>query len=62
MPDYGALSNRKLDEQQAGARIAVEGHKKSPGDFVLWKLSSAEEPGWDSPGAGAVRAGTSNAR
>jgi cysteinyl-tRNA synthetase len=49
MANYGALSKRNLDEQQAGARIAVEGHKKSPGDFVLWKLSSAEEPGWDSP-------------
>ncbi|ALN73690.1 cysteine--tRNA ligase [Aureimonas sp. AU20] len=49
MPSYGALSHRKLDEQQAGARIAVEAHKRSPGDFVLWKLSSAEEPGWDSP-------------
>ncbi|MEO5325479.1 cysteine--tRNA ligase [Mesorhizobium sp. CC13] len=49
MPDYGQLSKRNLDEQQAGARIEVEAHKKSPGDFVLWKLSSAEEPGWDSP-------------
>lgn len=47
--EYGDLSKRNLDEQQAGARIAVEGHKKSPGDFVLWKLSSPEEPGWDSP-------------
>jgi cysteinyl-tRNA synthetase len=49
MPDYGKLSGRKLEEQQAGARVAVEAHKKNPGDFVLWKLSSAEEPGWDSP-------------
>ena len=49
MKDYGALSNRKLEEQQAGARVAVEAHKKNPGDFVLWKLSSAEEPGWESP-------------
>ncbi len=49
MPDYGELSNRKLDEQQAGARVEVEAHKKHPGDFVLWKLSSPEEPGWDSP-------------
>ncbi|MBD1546613.1 cysteine--tRNA ligase [Roseibium aggregatum] len=49
MPAYGALSKRNLDEQKAGARIAVEGHKKNPGDFVLWKQSSAEEPGWDSP-------------
>ncbi|MEP4766770.1 MAG: cysteine--tRNA ligase [Roseibium sp.] len=49
MPDYGGLSKRKLDEQIAGARIAVESHKKNPGDFVLWKMSSPEEPGWDSP-------------
>ena len=49
MPDYGELSKRNLDEQQAGARIAVDAHKKNPGDFVLWKLSSPEEPGWDSP-------------
>jgi cysteinyl-tRNA synthetase len=49
MPDYGALSGRRLDEQLAGARIAVDAHKKNPADFVLWKLSSADEPGWDSP-------------
>jgi len=49
MPDYGKLSGRKLDEQQAGARIAVDAHKKNPADFVLWKQSSADEPGWDSP-------------
>jgi cysteinyl-tRNA synthetase len=49
MPDYGALSGRKLDEQLAGARIAVDAHKKNPADFVLWKLSSDDEPGWDSP-------------
>ncbi|MGX5849914.1 cysteine--tRNA ligase [Mesorhizobium sp. PL10] len=49
MPDYGELSKRNLDEQQAGARVAVDAHKKNPGDFVLWKLSSPEEPGWDSP-------------
>ena len=49
MPDYGALSGRHLDEQQAGARVAVDAHKKHPNDFVLWKQSSADEPGWDSP-------------
>jgi cysteinyl-tRNA synthetase len=49
MPDYGQLSKRPLDEQQAGARVAVDAHKKNPGDFVLWKLSSPEEPGWNSP-------------
>ncbi len=49
MGDYGQLSKRPLDEQQAGARVAVEVHKKSPGDFVLWKLSGHNEPGWESP-------------
>ncbi|NEJ70693.1 cysteine--tRNA ligase [Rhizobium phaseoli] len=49
MVDYGQLSKRPLDEQQAGARIAVDAHKKNPGDFVLWKLSSHNEPGWESP-------------
>jgi cysteinyl-tRNA synthetase len=49
MPDYGALSKRNLDEQQEGARVAVDAHKKHPGDFVLWKLSSENEPGWESP-------------
>jgi len=49
MSDYGRLSGRKLEDQQAGARIAVDAHKKNPADFVLWKQSSAEEPGWDSP-------------
>jgi cysteinyl-tRNA synthetase len=49
MPDYGALSGRNLDEQQAGARVAIDEHKKHPNDFVLWKLSSPDEPGWDSP-------------
>ena len=49
MADYGALSGRRLDEQQAGARVAVEPHKKHPTDFVLWKQSSEQEPGWESP-------------
>jgi cysteinyl-tRNA synthetase len=49
MPDYGALSGRRLDEQLAGARVAVDAHKKNPADFVLWKQSSENEPGWDSP-------------
>ncbi|QWW68955.1 cysteine--tRNA ligase [Rhizobium sp. WYJ-E13] len=49
MADYGQLSKRNLDEQQAGARVAVDAHKKNPGDFVLWKLSDDNEPGWESP-------------
>ena len=47
MEHYGELSKRKLEDQQAGARIAVEAHKKSPADFVLWKESAADQPGWD---------------
>jgi cysteinyl-tRNA synthetase len=49
MPDYGQLSGRNLEDQLAGARVAVESHKRNPADFVLWKQSSAEEPGWQSP-------------
>lgn len=49
MADYGHLSKRPLDEQQAGARVEVDAQKKNPADFVLWKQSSPEEPGWDSP-------------
>ena len=47
MPAYGALSNRKLDEQIEGARVAVEAHKRHAADFVLWKESSPSEPGWE---------------
>jgi cysteinyl-tRNA synthetase len=49
MQDYGQLSGRNLLDNLAGARIAVEAHKKNPADFVLWKQSSDAEPGWDSP-------------
>jgi cysteinyl-tRNA synthetase len=49
MPDYGRLSGRNLEDNIAGARVAVDSHKENPADFVLWKASSADEPGWDSP-------------
>jgi cysteinyl-tRNA synthetase len=49
MPDYGQLSGRNLDDNIAGARVAVESHKENPADFVLWKASSENEPGWESP-------------
>jgi cysteinyl-tRNA synthetase len=49
MFDYGALSRRKLDEQRPGARVAVDAHKRNPLDFVLWKQSTDDEPGWESP-------------
>ncbi len=46
---YGALSGRSTDELLAGARVEVAPYKRDPGDFVLWKPSSPELPGWDSP-------------
>ncbi len=47
MDDYGQLSKRNLDDQQAGARIEVKDHKRNPADFVLWKESETNEPGWE---------------
>jgi cysteinyl-tRNA synthetase len=47
--DYGKLSKRSLDEMIAGARVEVAPYKKNPMDFVLWKPSTPELPGWDSP-------------
>jgi cysteinyl-tRNA synthetase len=49
MKDYGRLSGRSLDEMIAGARVEVAPYKKSPMDFVLWKPSPADLPGWESP-------------
>src|SRR5690606_30436629 len=49
MPDYGKLANRTLDEMEAGARVDVAPYKRDPMDFVLWKPSVPELPGWDSP-------------
>lgn len=48
-PAYGKLSGRNRDEQIAGARVEVSPFKKDPADFVLWKPSTAEQVGWDSP-------------
>jgi cysteinyl-tRNA synthetase len=48
-PEYGRLSKRPMDEMIAGARVEVAPYKKSPADFVLWKPSTPEQPGWDSP-------------
>jgi len=50
-PGYGQLSRRNRDEMIAGARVEVAPYKRDPADFVLWKPSSAEQPGWDSPWA-----------
>jgi cysteinyl-tRNA synthetase len=48
MPDYGKLSKRSLDEMIAGARVEVAPYKHDPMDFVLWKPSPPDEPGWES--------------
>ncbi|HHZ29480.1 TPA: cysteine--tRNA ligase [Xanthomonas vasicola pv. zeae] len=47
--DYGKLSRRDPDEMLAGARVDVAPYKRDPGDFVLWKPSSDDLPGWESP-------------
>ncbi|MHB1101324.1 MAG: cysteine--tRNA ligase [Devosia sp.] len=47
--EYGKLSRRSLDDMLAGARVEVAPYKRDPMDFVLWKPSSPEEPGWESP-------------
>jgi cysteinyl-tRNA synthetase len=48
-PDYGKFSHRSRDEMVAGARVEVAPYKKDPADFVLWKPSPPDLPGWDSP-------------
>ena len=47
--EYGALSGRSVDDMIAGARVEVAPYKEDPMDFVLWKPSDAQTPGWDSP-------------
>src|SRR5690242_2939035 len=47
--EYGQLSKRDRRELIAGARVEVAPYKKDPGDFVLWKPSTPDQPGWDSP-------------
>ncbi len=49
MEGYGKLSNRSLEDMLEGARVEVAPYKRYAGDFVLWKPSSDDEPGWDSP-------------
>ena len=48
-PHYGSLSKRTLDEMRDGARVEIAPYKKDPKDFVLWKPSTADLPGWHSP-------------
>ena len=47
--EYGALSGRSVDDMIAGARVEVAPYKRNPMDFVLWKPSDKDVPGWDSP-------------
>lgn len=49
MPNYGFLSGRAMKEMVAGARVEIADYKKNPADFILWKPSDADQPGWDSP-------------
>ncbi|MBT7333848.1 MAG: cysteine--tRNA ligase [Gammaproteobacteria bacterium] len=48
-PHYGSLSGRSLQDMIDGARVEIAPYKKDPKDFVLWKPSTAEQPGWESP-------------
>jgi cysteinyl-tRNA synthetase len=48
-PDYGQLSRRDRRQLLDGARVEVAPYKEDPGDFILWKPSTPEQPGWDSP-------------
>ena len=47
--DYGRLSGRSVDDMIAGSRVEVAPYKKNPMDFVIWKPSTDDQPGWDSP-------------
>lgn len=49
MPNYGFLSGRAMKEMVAGARVEIADYKKNPADFILWKPSDADQPGWNSP-------------
>jgi len=46
---YGELSGRTVEDMLAGARVEVDGEKRNPGDFALWKAAKPEEPAWESP-------------
>ncbi|XP_023524130.1 cysteine--tRNA ligase, chloroplastic/mitochondrial-like isoform X2 [Cucurbita pepo subsp. pepo] len=48
-PEYGLLSGRKLEDNRAGERVAVDSRKKNPADFALWKSAKEGEPFWESP-------------
>ena len=46
---YGKLSNRRLEDMDPGARVAIDSRKRNPFDFTLWKAAKPGEPSWDSP-------------
>jgi len=48
-PEYGQLSNRKQEDLISGSRVEIASYKKNPNDFVLWKPSTSDLPGWESP-------------
>lgn len=48
-PEYGALSKRKIEDMQAGARVEIDERKRNPMDFALWKSAKPGEPAWPSP-------------
>ena len=49
MPAYGKLSGRSMEDMIAGARVEIAPYKRDPADFVLWKPSDVDQPGWDNP-------------
>ena len=49
MPAYGSLSGRSMEDMIAGARVEVAPYKREPADFVLWKPSNDDQPGWENP-------------
>lgn len=48
-PHYGKLSGKSLEDLRAGERVEIDGYKRDPLDFVLWKTAKPDEPSWDSP-------------
>ncbi|KAL2546162.1 Cysteinyl-tRNA synthetase [Forsythia ovata] len=48
-PNYGRLSGRRLEDNRAGERVAIDERKRNPADFALWKAAKPGEPKWDSP-------------
>ncbi|KAL2939945.1 Cysteine--tRNA ligase chloroplastic/mitochondrial [Bienertia sinuspersici] len=48
-PEYGRLSGRKLEDNRAGERVAIDSRKRNPADFALWKSAKEGEPFWESP-------------